>query len=1538
MRNVFLKRLLVLFLVNFGLLINSQVHAQFQCIEVAQSACLNECHPVNYIGSGTTNASYSWTIDCGTITNPNLRNPHEACFTSAGLCTIQVIWKEPGQAPETCSVNVEVFPLPQALLSLTKDTICEGECTNLNVALNGTPPFSFQIRENNQITSHNSNSNNYSYRVCPTVKTTYNVVNITDRNCTNIPQPAPVHLAVLPSFTGSVNQINNALCASPDNLMYAWYACNSPLVLSTQQCFYPPSDGCFCVAINNGQCKDTICVNFKCDLTCSFDFPDTICVGDTALIYYTGNGGPNTIFNWILNIDNSIGQRFFGVDSLWIKYSKPGCYPINLTVVEGSCISSCSDTICVINKPCACDSFVKNEIRPIGGGSPIGCCYEVLGDISSLDCFNSVQVSLSAGTFYNVQANTGQGWTVNQNNFKYITYSHNGGFIPPGNFDAGSFCVSGASSYTVSVFYFYTRNGFQDTCEFHYVFDCQQAPYVKKCDSTFHTYLEKQHSLPEFCCFNIHTDNPVPNCFTKMQVKLNTGIFTNVQANNLQGFNLTSAGSQDFTITHISGFIPVGKSLPAWFCVEGAFNPITVTVLYFYTSPKGTDTCMYHFTFDCPGQNPPPDCCDSTTVQLITQGAAVDCCFDLLANSKLSKCFSKICVSVNSGSIVNVAPNPGWLASSTPQGICFLPQANFVPSGPINPGSFCVRDALNPFTIKVEFYDNSGSVLPKCTKQFVRDCPPPPPPCNCDSLKNFVVPVSTVPGKCCYKIQANVAPGNCFSKILITVDAGTFSNVQANAGWNFFTNSNQSFSLIPNAGFIPAGFITPGSFCVNGAANYTVTVHYLYTNNGNADTCSYNYILDCPKLPSLCNCDSLQTNIQQNSVNPGLCCYGLSAKIPTSNCFTKIELYLSSGNFTNIQAANGYTANSNSPQKITLLPNGGFLPPGTILPLDFCVTGSTLYSIQLVYYYNNNGALDTCSRNFAFDCPKVPDPCKCDSLKNFVNQSSVMPGLCCYDIEGHVPYASCFTQMQVQLNSGSFANIQAGTGWSVANATNTSFNINPNTAFIPSGTIYPATFCISGASIYTIKVKYYFSVNGKRDSCVFNYTFDCPTVQDSLCDQSICTSGNRSWQNIASGVSFVYDMVVYQCKLIVAGQFAQAGNVAANNIAAWDGHNWLPLLQGLNGEVRALAVHNGKLYVGGKFTSAGLLSNVNNIASWDGSNWASLDNGLTGTGLVFVSALLSTPNGLVAGGQFQNAGQTSALQTNNIAQWNGTSWNANFNTINQVFNGPVYSLRNYSNQLYAAGTFNSPALNSARWNGSSWISNAGGINLFNSLPYNGVAAQYEFGGNLIVGGHYRNADNVPLTQSISKWNGSNWTSMSGGDVPDTIEAVRDFIRYNNKLYAAGEFSKIGNTLANGVAEWDGINWFSTNHPNKIAWALAAFDSCGMLPCDLYSAGEGFVNRWKCITAIDQYSRDHLFKIVPNPASNRVRIYLTDLNKKETQFSIQDLLGRTIYRVETKLVEGFMDIDLDILEIPSGMYFIEAKRNNQRDVQSLIIAK
>lgn len=95
----------------------------------------------------------------------------------------------------------------------------------------------------------------------------------------------------------------------------------------------------------------------------------------------------------------------------------------------------------------------KNQIKP-NRSSPQACCYDVLGDVSSSTCFTSIQVHLSSGSFANVNANTNQGWSVSQPGFQVLQFSHNSGFIPPGNFNAGNFCVNGASNYTISVRYF----------------------------------------------------------------------------------------------------------------------------------------------------------------------------------------------------------------------------------------------------------------------------------------------------------------------------------------------------------------------------------------------------------------------------------------------------------------------------------------------------------------------------------------------------------------------------------------------------------------------------------------------------------------------------------------------------------------------------------------------------------------------------------------------------------------------------------------------------------------------------------------------------------------------------------------------------------------------------------------------------------------------------------------------------------------------------------------------------------------------------
>ncbi len=1756
------------------------LHAQSNCISTVATACLGECHAVTYVGNASPNANYQWSISCGTITNPTQQNPHTACFLTPGICTIQLIVQEPGLPPDTCVVEVNVFPVPQGDLTLSRDSICLGDCVILQLNLKGTPPFSFQIKANNVVNNYTSDSANVSLIVCPRFNTTFSLVSLSDKNCSNPNPNTEDSVVVLPPFIGSVSQVNNMLCASPSNVIYAWYACNSSTLLSTAACYAPTQNGCYCVILDNGVCKDTVCTNFSCNLSCSFDFPDTILVGDTALIHYTGNGGPNTIFNWTLNVDQLIGLHFFGQDSLMIKYNLPGCYPINLNVREANCGNSCSDTICVISKPCNCDTFTKNKITPIAS-SGSSCCYDVTGKVASFNCFTAMQILLSSGSFVNVQADAGAGWSVSNSGVQQIQFTHNSGHIPPGVFHAGSFCVSNSTNYIITVRYLYAGAGISDTCTFQYVFNCPQPPIPPKCDSLV-SFLEKQHTIPGFCCYNLHTDNPYSNQYNQIKVTLSSGNFSGVTANSGQGYFLVSGGLQEFTLAHNSGFIPTGQTLPGSFCINGAVNPITVTVKYYYPVPGGKDSCSFQFIFDCPGFSNPPSCCDSTTLKLVPFGTQPNCCYEVQGNSVKSKCFSQICFKTSSGNFTNIIANSGWTTSITPQGICFLPNGLFFPTGPINPGSFCITGAVNPFTITANYYDTNGMILDSCKKTFVENCPPPPKACNCDSLTNKVNSLSTMPGLCCYGIQGSVPVSNCFTQIGVQLSSGAFTNVVPGSGWNAFSNGLQNLTLINNSGFIPSGIINPATFCVTGATTYTITVNYFFTNNGVKDTCKFKYTFDCPNPPKPCNCDSLTNAVNQTSVVPGLCCYNLQGNVPTANCFTSIQVLLSSGSFTNIQNGSGWSHTSGSLQNFTLNHNSGFVPSGIINPASFCVTGSTVYTITVFYFYTNNGVKDTCKFKYTFDCPNAPKPCSCDSLQSFVNQTSVTPGLCCYDLEGQVPTANCFSQIHVYLNSGSFSNVQNGIGWthttnnaqfftlnhssgfvpagiitpasfcvtgstfytitvnyiytknnglkdscsfkytfdcpnvpkscscdslqnfvnqtsvtpglccydlegevpksncftqihvflnsgsfsniqngigwnhtsnsaqyftlnhnsgfvpagtiapasfcvtgstfymitvnyiytksnglkdsctfkytfdcpniskpcncdslknivnqtsaipglcchniqgnvpvgncftsmqvllSSGNFTNIvpgngwtiisnnaqSFNINPNTNFIPTGMINPVAFCVTGSTLYSITVYYFYTNNGVKDTCKFKYNFDCPSKTDSLCDQSNCASGNKAWQVIANGVSFVYDMVVYQCKLIVAGQFTQIGNTTVNNIAAWDGTGWTALGQGVNGPVRALAVHNGILYAGGQFNTAGTTTNVNNIAAWNGTNWSHLDNGVTGNGTVFIGSLLSTSSGLVAAGSFQNAGLTSSLATNNIAQWNGTSWNNNFNTLSAVFNGPIYTLREFNGNLYAAGTFNSPYLNTARWNGSSWLNNGTGINLVNNVPYNGVAAQYVYNGNLIVGGHFLNANSLPMTQHIAVWNGNNWSAIPGGDLPDTINAVHDFIKYNNKLYAGGAINQMGSTLLNGVGEWNGNNWSGTNHPPQIIWALEAYDSCGRLACDLYSGGEGFVNRWICLTSNRDLNKKSNFTVQPNPVDDILYVnFENGQMDSRASLRILNVQGKEIFVLKNIHEEK---TGVDVSHLTSGIYVIEYSDGNNAPSQQLFL--
>ncbi|MEO6189905.1 MAG: T9SS type A sorting domain-containing protein, partial [Saprospiraceae bacterium] len=879
---------------------------------------------------------------------------------------------------------------------------------------------------------------------------------------------------------------------------------------------------------------------------------------------------------------------------------------------------------------------------------------------------------------------------------------------------------------------------------------------------------------------------------------------------------------------------------------------------------------------------------------------------------------TKIGVTVSSGSFSNIVSALGYTATvNSSSSFTITHTSGHLPIGNISPATFCVIGATL-YTITMQyFYIDQNGIEQRCVFPQVFECPKIIPKCSCDSLITEINQLSSNPGVCCHNFTSQIGTSNCFTKIAVSVNSGSFVNIQTAINYFVSNQSNNSFNLTHISGHIPSGNITPANFCVTGATIYTITIQYYYIDqNGIEQRCIKTELFDCPKPVAYCNCDSLTTTINNLNNNPGLCCYNFTSNVKSANCFTKIAVSVNSGTFVNTLAAIGFTIGNQSNNSFSLTHSSGHIPSGNITPANLCVSGATVYTITIQYYYlDQNGIEQRCIKSATFDCPPPNQACNCDSIKTNITQTSTNPGICCHAIQSFIPKPNCMFAMSVQISAGTLSNVIPATNFTIGNLTNTHFNVGHTSGFLPLGNSQPVTFCVSGATIYSITIKYFYFNVGKLDSCVFSKSFDCPELDTSkLCDHGLCL-GARAWQNISSFPGIVYDMKTYKCKLYAAGQFTTFANQSINNIAQWNGTNWAPLSSGVNGIVRTLAVHNGLLYVGGHFTMAGNVA-VNNLAAWDGSNWFDVGGGVTNTNPApAVLALLSTSNGLVVAGQFGQLGNNTIV--NNIAMWNG-SWTTPYG---QGLPYPINMLNVYMNDLYAGGAFfNAPYNNISRWNGSSWNAlSPNGITLINNVLYNGVNSSYVWNSELLIGGHFRKAENILNTQHIVRWNGANWLSMIEGDVQDSIAAINDFIKYNGELFVGGEYNQIGNTSALGVARSSNSNWFTVGHNNKLCKALETYDSCGAISCDLYSAGEGFVSRWVCVTSTLNSDRAINWNIYPNPANNEITVDLKESGFKNFQLVIKDIQGQVVY---SKIYLDDSLIQLDVSGLSEGIYFLE----------------
>ncbi len=138
-----------------------------------------------------------------------------------------------------------------------------------------------------------------------------------------------------------------------------------------------------------------------------------------------------------------------------------------------------------------------------------------------------------------------------------------------------------------------------------------------------------------------------------------------------------------------------------------------------------------------------------------------------------------------------------------------------------------------------------------------------------------------------------------------------------------------------------------------------------------------------------------------------------------------------------------------------------------------------------------------------------------------------------------------------------------------------------------------------------------------------------------------------TWSNLGGGVDeTVHALTVFDDgsgeALYAGGEFTTAGGVSARGIARWNGSAWTPVGDGVDGIVHAMAVHNGVLFVGGRFTAAD--GTARNIAAWDGARWSALGEGTDGT----VHAMVIHRDALIVGGEFTRAGGN---EVGTVARW-----------------------------------------------------------------------------------------------------------------------------------------------------------------------------------------------------------------------------------------------------------------------------------------------
>lgn len=261
------------------------------------------------------------------------------------------------------------------------------------------------------------------------------------------------------------------------------------------------------------------------------------------------------------------------------------------------------------------------------------------------------------------------------------------------------------------------------------------------------------------------------------------------------------------------------------------------------------------------------------------------------------------------------------------------------------------------------------------------------------------------------------------------------------------------------------------------------------------------------------------------------------------------------------------------------------------------------------------------------------------------------------------------------------------------------------------------------------------------------------------------------------GTTAIYDMITYTDSetgkeyLVVAGNFNCIDNVAAKNIARYDGEKWEPLGDGLKETIYSLVMYNDTIVTGhavpprySDHDDEISFEPIDLVNMWDKkeSTWTTIKRAHGD-----VNDMVVYNNKLVIGADF------------------GV----------QIWNGPDKELEEICQE------------SEVPWLDDNWEILAKDIDVNALAVFENPATKNK---DLIVGGKFETKDlfdgaaKVLNAKNIVKWDGEKWVYFWG----ETSREVYSLAVSDNKLFIGGNFKKVDGLVAfeievNGISEWDG---------------------------------------------------------------------------------------------------------------------------------------